>query len=229
MDIVISVFLDLLQITKFFILCDYFLVLHKRKSGYKKQIIYVVTVMVSIVLYMCASNSTVTVLLYLLFVFGVYVFIYNEKTIKMLLVSLWSNLIIAILDEISKVIVVAAITVITAATMPSEYIIRLFKQVLTLLFLTITGLLLRKKHKMGIKGMGIGYYVAFTILSLVDLAILVYLSDFTMNKVVVEQELLFQIVFLFVSIGMLLQMAIVIFLAVSRNVYRENQQLASQY
>ena len=77
--------------------------------------------------------------------------------------------------------------------------------------------------------MGIGYYIGFTILSIADLGILVYLSDFTINKVVVEQKVLFHLVFLCVSIGMLLQMAMVIFLAVSRNLYRENQQLASKY
>ena len=62
----------------------------------------------------------------------------------------------------------------------------------------------------GIRNIGIGYYIGFTILSLADLAVLIYLGDFAMDKVVVDQKIFFQLIFLVVAFGILFQMAMVI-------------------
>lgn len=130
------------------------------------------------------------------------------------------------MDQISNVIVV---TVNTIFANDIDLLDRVFKQMLTVGFLLVIGTRLGKKHRNGIKDIAVGYYLGFTVLSYADLAILVYLSTFAIDKVKDSQKMTFELVFLFVSVGMLIQMAMVIFLAVSRNVYRENEQLASQY
>jgi len=225
-NIIMNIFVDVLQITKFYILCDYFLMLSKKGGVYRKGIVYMATVVISIAFSVLISNPTVILITYLVFVFLIYIFEYDETKGKLFMISIWSNLIICILDQISNVIVV---TVNTIFANDIDLLDRVFKQMLTVGFLLVIGTRLGKKHRNGIKDIAVGYYLGFTVLSFADLAILVYLSTFAIDKVKDSQKMTFELVFLFVSVGMLIQMAMVIFLAVSRNVYRENEQLASQY
>lgn len=226
MDIVINIILDVLHITKFFIIGDLFLVLPRKNNRIGKKIVYIATVMLSIFFVLGASNISVKGSIYLLFIFWVYVFWYEEKKGKLLAVSLWSSLIVGIIDRISAVITT---TVLAIASITSAYLEKSFVQFLTLAFFLITGALLRKKHVTGIRNIGIGYYIGFTILSCADFIVLGYLGDFAINKVVVGRQLVFELIFLVVCFGILFQMAMVIFLVVSRNVFREKEQLASQY
>lgn len=227
MDVLISVLLDFLYITKFFIFCDYFLVLPKKSGRYRIMPVCIMTVIMSIICYAMASMATLVLVLYLGFIFLFYVFLYEGKWGKLFLISLWSNFTIVIQDRISAVIVNTILTIL--ATTNVIYLDRFFTQLLSLGFLFVTGMLLRKKHKSGIKDIGIGYFLGFTILSCADFAILVYLGDFAINQAEVKRRMLFEFIFLLVSIGMLFQMAMVIFLVVSRNVYHEKEQLASKY
>lgn len=224
MVILINILFDILHITKFIIICDLFLVLTKKSN--KIVMLYIATMVMSIIFSVFILDSTVTIMLYLAFIFCVYVFRYKGNYGKLFLASLWTNVFIAILDNVVKVIIN---TIFILFTITSTYLQRLFMSLLTLGFLFITGTLLRKKHRTGIKNIGIWYYIGFTILSCADFVILIFLNEFAINKLILEQRTKFQIVFLIVSIGMLFQMAMVIFLVVSRNVYRENQQLASKY
>lgn len=226
MDILFSIVLDLLHITKFFIIGDFFLVLSRKNDRNVKRMVYIVTVIISIFLSLDAFASIINGIIYLLFIFFIYAFLYEEKKGKLLVVSVWSSLIVAIMDKISDVV---ATTILTMASVETISLEKILLQLLTLVFLGVTGALLRKKHMTGIRNIGIGYYIAFTILSCADLGVLIYLGDFTINKVVVGQKMFFQLIFLVVAFGILLQMAMVIFLIVSRNVYQEKEQLSSKY
>ena len=226
MAALINIVLDILNITKFWIVGELFLLLPRKIGKFRKMIVSVATILLSMLLFFCAFNLTVKLILYLLFVFGIYVFLYEEKKGKLLAISLWSSLVVSIVDEISYVI---AMSIFTVLSLHSNYLEQIFIQILTLSFFLITGVLLRKKHTTGIRNIGIGYYIAFTILSCADLGVLIYLGDFTINKVVVGQKMVFQLIFLVVAFGILFQMAMVIFLIVSRNVYQEKEQLTSRY
>lgn len=226
MEVLINIVLDLLHIIKFFIIGDFFLVLSRKNERIGKRVVYIVTVMVSVFLSLGAFNPMVNVIVYLLFIFWLYTYLYEEEKGKLLVVSVWSTLIVSILDLISDVV---ATTILTMISTETSYLEKMLLQCLTLIFLEVTGVLLRKKHVTGIRNIGIGYYIGFTILSLADLAVLVFLGDFVMNKVVVSQKIFFQLIFLVVAFGILAQMAMVIFLIVSRNVYQEKEQLLSKY
>lgn len=226
MDILIGIVLDLLHITKFILISDFFLVLSKKNDGRRKESVYIATSFLSILFSLNILNSTVALVLILLFIFGIYMFLYEEKKGKLLVVSVWSSLIVSIMDKISDVV---ATTILTIASIESIYLQRFLLQLLTLIFWGVTGALLRKKYMTGIRNVGIGYYIGFTILSCADLGVLIYLGDFTINKVVVGQKMFFQLIFLVVAFGILAQMAMVIFLIVSRNVYQEKEQLSSKY
>lgn len=226
MEILYNICLDCAHITKFLILADCFFCFLRRNHLHEKKLIYLLTALSSVILKKGSFNLTVSVVLYVTLVFFIYLIRYKESLVKLLIMSFWSSLILAIIDEISKVTVT---TVITIVEVPSEYTMPLLKQILTLSFLIITGKMLKKRNRMGVKQIGFIYYICFTILSFLNAVILVYLSDFTINKVVVEHETIFQIVFFGVCAGILLQMSVVIMLAVSRDVYKEHQNLANDY
>lgn len=234
MDILISIVLDLLHIIKFFIIGDFFLVFAKKDNRYGKGIVYIATAVLSALLKLGVSNLTdsstfnltIQVFWVLLFTWGTYMFVYEEKKGTLLAVSAWSNVIISIIDRISNVV---ATTILTILSINSIYLEKFFFELLTLAFLGVTGVLLRRKYAIGIRNIGIGYYIGFTFLAFADLGVLTYLGDFTINKVVVGRKIVFEIIFLVVCFGILFQMAMVIFLIMSRNVFREKEQLASQY
>lgn len=188
MDILIGIVLDLLHITKFILIGDFFLVLSKKNDGRRKESVYIATSFLSILFSLNILNSTVALVLNLLFIFGIYMFWYEEKKGKLLVVSVWSSLIVAIMDKISDVV---ATTILTMASVETISLEKILLQLLTLVFLGVTGALLRKKHMTGIRNIGIGYYIAFTVLSCADLGVLIYLGDFTINKVVVGQKMFF--------------------------------------
>lgn len=226
MEVLINIVLDVLHITKFLIIGDLFLILTWKIGKLRKRIVYAVTILLSVFLSLSPLNPVVEGILYLLFVFLVYVIGYEERKGKLLVISLWTSFLVSIVDDISDVVAVSSLAVLS---IHSRYLRLLLIQLFTLLFLGITGVLLRKKHMTGIRNIGIGYYIGFTILSLADLAVLIYLGDFAMDKVVVDQKIFFQLIFLVVAFGILFQMAMVIFLIVSRNVYQEKEQLSSKY
>lgn len=226
MEVGLNIFCDLLHIQKFAIICNFFLALNKKKRAYSKEIVFIVTMLVSFFGQVFFVNAIERTLIYIIFLFELYCYLYEEKKKKLFLLSIWSEFLVAFLDEISKVIV---LTICTILKLKNSIFGGVGIQIITLLVLLTIGCGIRNKYKTGIKDMGIGYYIGITILFFGDTVILVYLSDYAIDKIKADNKVLYQLAFLMVSFGILAQIAMVIFLAVSRNVYRENEQLASQY
>lgn len=226
MTIALNVFLDLLHIQKFLIICNFFLVYDKKNRAYEKGIVFIATAIVSFSWQVFFSNVIVKSFLHTVFIFVLYIFLYKEKKKVLFLTSLWSEFLVAFFDEISEVIIATICVIIDRKSVILE---ECSIQLITLCVLFIIGYGIRRKYKMGIKNIGIGYYFGLTVLFFVDAVVLVYLSDYAINKIVADNKSMYQFVFLMVAFGILAQIAMVIFLVLQRNVYRENEQLASQY
>ena len=107
----LNLLLDILHIQKFFLLGDYFFVLKKKKYSYIKFSVLVATILMSLLGQFVFANVVVRFVIYIIYIVGLFLLCYEEKKKKLVFMGLWSQFLIACLEEISKVIVVTASTI----------------------------------------------------------------------------------------------------------------------
>lgn len=220
-----NVFLDMIHMSEFFILGEYFFSFSRKKFSIFNILAIVITVVASITV-LLLPVTFFSLLIYGITVWGIYSITYDEKKGVLLCAGIWAMFVTTLLDGMSY----SVIDVFTGnGTMRGITLSDLLAQVVTVVFLLVTGFVLKKAGKGRIKNIGVPYMILFSLLIAADTYVLNSLGKFVTNKNMVEQNPSLKITYLIVSLGVFLQILMVLFLIVSRNDLREKERITQKY
>lgn len=229
-----NVFCDFIHILTYVIMCEWILALPRKeyKHWFGKLLgLIVAEVMVWHLLYQyCnvpAFRSYITMFVYIGLIVVIYILFYTEEKKKVLFHGVWSICIVNAVKHILMIIVKSDCEV-RAIAINTDLQIFLTETITMGCFL-VMGLLMRKNHKNGMKDLGVAYYIGYVILAFGNFLTVSYFCDFIKNEVTGKEQKSLMVIFIIVTGGMLLQMAMGIFLILSRNVHKENEKLAAKY
>lgn len=163
---------------------------------------------------------------YTIFIIYETVVIYEKINGKFILVGIWSTAVIGSLDEISATLVQRFFWLIHYNR---DILIDLIYNLLTLLFLAVLLIVLKRKARGKIEKIHISYYIFFLVLTFANVLIITYLNSFVFKQIEVENQLIAYISFIGTAVGMFIEIAMVMLLAISRTSYKEKDVLNQKY
>ena len=234
MEMIVRILVDFVLILNYVVMCDRILLLPRKKYKHwlSKLLVLIVSGVIGWNIFNAHYDGSIF-MGYLLFgcffllIIAVYMIFYEGEKKKLVFMGMWSVWLILMVAQILCVIVkiVCAIMAIPR----NRYLQNFFAEVLTMVCFLIMGVFMRKRYKKGIKDFGIGYYIGYAVLALGNFVTVGYLGEFVIGEVHVRKRLLFAFIFMVVVIGILIQMAMVLFLILSKKVHKENEKLAAKY
>lgn len=223
MEILFCVILYLIQIIKFICVYDLFFERPKRNN-------WAVSILIiggCLVLWEIISlNLCNPIIPYTIFIIYETIVIYKQINGTLILVGIWATIIIGCLDDISITIVQRFFWLIHYN---KTVLVEIIYNLLTLLFLVVLSIILKKKAQGKIEKIHISYYIFFLILTFTNVLIITYLNSFVFKQIEVENQLLAYIAFIGTAIGMFIEIAMVMLLAISRTSYKEKDELNQKY
>lgn len=218
----------ILHVLKFLIFFSNILALPGIWRKYKKSILFAATVIFSMLMNLLRLPVLGKAVLYAAFIFGIMIFLYEGSKKKLAAGCLWSICTVGILDEIAKVAVNMLFWSVRIDTRDAELAARFVRDLVTLSILLFVGTQMQKRHGKDVQHLSVPFFLGFSLLCTADLVLLVPLGEFASDHEF-RQGGVFQFIFLFVAFGTLLQIAMVMLLALSKNVYQEKERIAAKY
>ena len=226
MNILCSVIADVLHIIGILLICKFYLQLkEKTDDKYRYLKILIVSVSFSLIISVIKSQ-TIALIIYLLCVVIIMQICYEEKNKKIIVCAIWVSVIVEILDMLSILLVDIASAVMNYNNDSLE---NLFAAFLSLGFISIVSILLRRITDEGISRVHVKYLALFTVNLFADFCILALMTHVTLEEIAYQNKIAYIIIYISVSIGLLIQMACVILLLVSRNMHKEKESIIKQY
>lgn len=223
MEMIFCIILYLIQIAKFVCIYDLFFKKKKRKGWGIILLILAGCFMFFGVTKLDLCNPIIP---YTIFVLYEIVVIYKEINGKTILIGIWSTAILGLLDEISRVSVQRFLWLIHVE---NQELLEFTSNVFTLLFLVFLLFILKRKTQEKIEKVHISYYIFFLLLTFANALIITYLHYYVFKQIEANNKILVYIVFIGIAVGMFLEIAMVILLAISRTSYKEKDELNQKY
>lgn len=226
--LVCSVIADVILMASMLLFCE-ILFRFKKRDNALECIKLIVTVLCVMGISLCVNmgeNLFVEVIVYFVTVFILIYSFYEEKRLTLVVVAVWILFVLEMFDAM-LVIFFEIITGIMDTTNTGG--MRLFRALLLLMFVSIVGKLYNKRFNRGIKTIGITGLATFTILTIVDTVIVMTIGYILAVDEELKYKVIYLCVFLFVILGLFIQLGAVILLLMQRNIYREAQQITERY
>lgn len=226
MSILCKVITDILHILGIVLICKVYLKLREKTGDkYRYLKILIVSVVVSLIISVI-KNQTIALIIYLLCVVIIMQICYEENNKKIIVCAIWVSVIVEILDMLSILLVDIASAVMNYNNDSLE---NLFAALLSLSFISMVSILLRRITDEGIRKVHIKYLALFTLNLFADFCILALMTRVTLEEIAYQNKIAYIIIYISVTIGLLIQMACVILLLVSRNIHKEKELIIKQY
>lgn len=227
MELVVYIVSDFLHILKFLVACDWVLVLKKKENNHQGHGILCLSILFSTLIY-CARKFSVDIamLVYFIFVFSSLEITYSEKRQKICLISIWLMFVMTMFDVMSTVLIDLIFSIFNIKDL---YLSKILVQLVTLIFVTIVGIILKKKNKRGIYGVSNLYLICFSLLTIVNSFVLSVLENMVLNAIYTDKKVVLGIAVIIIVLGTFLQMAMLLVLIVSRDTYKEKEALMEKY
>ena len=226
MNILCSVIADVLHIIGILLICKFYLQLkEKTDDKYRYLKILIVSVSVSLIISVI-KNQTIALIIYLLCIGIIMQITYLENNKKIIVCTIWVSVIVEMLDMLSILLVDIASAVMNYNNDSLE---NLFAALLSLSFISMVSTLLRRITDEGIRKVHIKYLALFTLNLFADFCILALMTRVTLEEIAYQNKIAYIIIYISVTIGLLIQMACVILLLVSRNIHKEKELIIKQY
>lgn len=226
MNILCTITTDILHIIKILIICKAYLGLNEKiEDKYRYIKILAMTSIMSIVISVI-ENQTITLIIYLVYLEIVLQICYSEEQKKLLIYGMW----VAIIAEIINMFLKSIVNIIESLLGGySETIENLIASILSVLFVYCVSILLRRITNRDIGNIGIRYLVGFTVILVADFIILMLMAAVTLDEIAYKNKVIYVICYTAVVIGIFIQIAAVILLLASRNIYKEKEKVVSNY
>lgn len=226
MSILCSVITDCIHILCILLVCKYYLKLREKiEDKYRYIKVLIISIMVSLIISV-TENLTMMLILYLLCVLIVMQTCYVEKYKRLFICSIWVLVIVEILDMLSTLLVDTAGSVMSYN---NDLLEDIFTALLSLGFISVISILLKKITDEGIRNVPIKYLILFTLNLFADFCILALMTRVTLEEMAYKNKILYLVVYASVALGLFIQMTSMILLLVSRNMHREKEIIIKQY
>lgn len=225
MNIFASILNDLLFIFCIVLLCKYFIVMDERNNRYNYMISIIVVIISSITIYYVDNIFWDFIITFSTILF-VIMWEFKEKLLKTVFISIWLYIFVVLLESIAE-IAVSAVSIMIG--IKSNKLVELIGITAALITIYFVACFLKRKNNRGINGIKIGYLILYTILTIVDSMALILMFTVTEREIAYKNKILYAVIFIFVSVGMLVQLGAVILFMVSRDAYKQKEQEVHKY
>lgn len=217
---------DILHLLKIICFCDLIFMFRKRGNNRIRYIVSVVSIL-TLSLWLYSKNITpITVSIYIIILCIAICLIYDEKKYELIFCGLWIVFLTSMLDLMSTELVNIVSELINKR---NERVEELLAALFSLLFILVIGKLYSKKYKVGIKKIGIVKLFFFTMLAIADTYVVTIMASILDKNLLGNYKLGYIISFLIVLIGIFIQLASVILLIISRDTYKEKEEITQKY
>lgn len=225
MQLLVSIVTDWLFVFCIVLICDYYLALNKRDNTYK-YILATALVAVCSVCKCIESNVFFEGGVILITIACAVALCFKEKIINIIFISVWLFLIVSLISSIVEVVINIICTLLNYKEGMLTYIIQ---SGIVFVFIYVVAILLKRKNIDGIKKIHLGFLVLYTILTFVDAFALMIMTTVTLDKMAYKNKVLYGVTFTLVALGILIQLGAVILLMVSRDIYRQKEEIVHKY
>lgn len=223
MRMLLDIFLYVVVILKYICIYDIFFLMKKRKAW--KTVLLMIDG--CIVLWGIVEIDLVNPFIpYILFIIYETIVLYKNFNGKVLFIGIWSTFVIALLDEMNRIIVEK---ILQYMNIDNVIVLSYMANAITLLFLLLLSMLIKHKSRGKIEKISIPYYIFFLALTVANTSIIIFLDEVLFKQSEVENKTLIYATFMGTAIGMFIEIAMVMLLAVSRNDYKEKNELNQKF
>ncbi len=195
--------------------------IHKTKLLTLLACIIVLTIIVNII-----NNLYFTPVMYVILVCVLTYILFDEKIKTAIIASLWTVIIMELLDTMSVVFIEMLAKMIRQLNSP---LMILTRSLFLLIFVIIIGKLYNKNYNKGIKSISIVSLITFTLLTIVDTFVVMLIGYIITTENELKHQKIYFVTLMLVIIGLFIQLGSVILLLIQRNIYKEAQQLTERY
>lgn len=226
MELVCSILADVLYAFTIIVICKYYLVLNEKDSDHNRYMkLLLLTLCCSVLIYIVKATPSGAVIL-LIYLFLALNILYNEKKKKLLACIFWVAVIAQIIADIP---LMAIIFYEDQANVSLGSFENLLASAISFILIYAVGLLLQSISDKGIRDIGIGYLIGYTILLVVDLTVLMLIANIAMDEMVDSDKIYYLISYTIIAVGTLIQISVVILLLSSRNEYKKREHVINGY
>lgn len=199
---------------------------HKRERCRTRYMICILGISsISLLLYFYNENLYVFLIYIIMMCVAIYL-VYDEKTYELFFSALWILFLTSMLDLMSTELINILFKVFNQDNKRVE---ELFSAIVSLLFIFCVGKLYRNKYKIGIKNVGFIKLFCFTILAIADTYVVMIMAGIAISKSIGNYRVGYIIAVLIAIIGIFIQLASVILLIISRDTYKEKEEITGKY
>lgn len=224
MGIIIYVLADVLHFLKILCFCDLIFMFHKRKR-ISFMSLFIGMMALSVCFYSIKANLISSLVYIVVLCLAIYM-IYDEKRYVLLFCGLWIIFLISMLDLMSTELVHIVCGLINRS---NERVEELVAALFSFLFILTVGKVYSNKYRVGIKKIGMVKLFFFMILAIADTYAVMIMTAVSNERILGNYKLGYIISFFIVIIGIFIQLASVILLIISRDTYKEKEEITGKY
>lgn len=224
MGIIIYVLADVLHLLKILCFCNLIFMFHKRKR-ISFMSLFIGMMALSVCFYSIKANLISSLVYIVVLCIAIYM-IYDEKRYVLLFCGLWIIFLISMLDLMSTELVHIVCGLINRS---NERVEELVAALFSFLFILIVGKVYSNKYRVGIKKIGMVKLFFFMILAIADTYAVMIMTAVSNERILGNYKLGYIISFFIVIIGIFIQLASVILLIISRDTYKEKEEITQKY
>lgn len=217
---------DILHLLKILVFCDAIFMFRKREENRSNYIMAFTIMLVLSVWFYFINASFITSLVYIMAICLSICLIYDEGKYQLVIFGIWIIFLVSMLDLFFTELVSVIFDLVNYNNSAVE---ELLASMVSLLFIITVGTLYRNKYRIGIKSIGIVKLFIFTVLAAADAFVIMSLGTILVNDYSGRHKLLFFVLFFITIIGIFIQLASVILLIISRDTYKEKEQITQKY
>ncbi len=224
MGIFCRILTDILYVIEILTVCGLYLQLNIKKDKYKYIKVIFLSVLASLLINE-VKDSIAALIIQVVFINIVVIICYSQHIKKIIIGTLWVLIIVEMINMLSTLMID---TIGSVVNYHNELLENLIAVLMSLCIIFIVGICLRKFRGNGIGTVQIRYWLVFTGVLLADLMMLSLMASVTMEEMAYKNKLLYIISYTAAVFGVFIQLTAVVLLLVSRNMYKEKEQIVKQ-
>lgn len=226
MGILCNVFADILHIIGILLICKSYLQLRERTYDKHRYLeVLIISVTVSLIINVI-ENQSIALIIYLLCVGVILQICYKENNKKIIICAIWVSIIVDLIEMIAMLLLD---TIGEVVNYSNNLLKNIMVAALSLGFISGVSILLKRIINEGIRNVSIKYWIFFTANIFVNFCILDLMTEVTLEEMAYRNRMAYVAICISVTVGLCIEMASVIILLISRNMYREKELIIKQY
>lgn len=166
-------------------------------------------------------------IIHILSIVSILLVYFKEKIWAVIAFYIGAAVMLSMLGAIFKMSVKEGLKIFTFSA--GENLVKMLAQILLLAYIILIGKHFKLKYSTGLRNIGVGYLLLMIAVIFFDGAIVISLGNFIEDALQIQKITLFRVLYMGLVIGILAQLVLLVNALLTRNIYRENEQLAEKY